>query len=102
MHNFAFPKNRYEFISKKLNGERLVNLKHKSPENKEIMKILVRQGYPQHYYGLFSEVWCITDAVQRNQLDLIGSVISRSAKVIPFISSIHLPYLKPNTGDVSY
>ena len=34
------------------------------------------------YYGLFSEVWCITNVVQRNQLDLIGSVISRSAKLV--------------------
>ena len=32
---------------KKLNGEQLVDLKHKSPENKEITKMLVHQGLPQ-------------------------------------------------------
>ena len=31
---------------------------------------------------MFSEVWCIIDAVQRDQLDLSGSVISRSAKLV--------------------
>ena len=39
MHNFPCPKNQYKLFLKKLNGERLVNLKYKPPENKEITKI---------------------------------------------------------------
>ena len=41
MRNFACPKNQYELFLKKLNGERLVDLKDKLPANKEIMKMLV-------------------------------------------------------------
>ena len=47
MHNFACPKTNTNVFLKKVNGERLVNLKHKSTENKEITKISGHQGLPQ-------------------------------------------------------
>ena len=46
MHNFTCPKINTNLFLKKLNGDWLVDLKHKSPANKEIMKMSVHQGLP--------------------------------------------------------
>ena len=41
---YTWSKNRYEFFLKMLNGEQLVNLKHKPLEDKEVTKISGHQG----------------------------------------------------------
>ena len=80
MHNLHNLKTEANIFLKKSKNcstvnQPLIGLTHKTTQQ-------MHRQFWVCYYGLFSEVWCITDVVQRNQLDLIGSIISRSAKLV--------------------
>ena len=77
LHNLKIEANIFLKKSKNCSAvnQPLIGLTHKTTQR-------THHQFWVCYYGLFSEVWCITDVAQRNQLDLIGSVISRSAKLV--------------------
>ena len=80
MHNLRNLKTEVNIFLKKSKNCSMVNqpsigLTHKTTQRTHCQ-------FSVCYYGLFSEVWYITDVVQGNQLDLIGSVISRLAKLV--------------------
>ena len=63
-----------------LNGKLIIRLTHKTTQGTRIgLTDMTRRQYWICYYG---NIYYITDAVQTTQLDLIGSIILKLAKLV--------------------